>query len=283
MELNNIELCGYTYVTINPVENGLMVLTHKDTTVEMNGSTLMIKDPVNNNNAGFFNGMIKNFTNYGGSIFISGNHNMVNCNNYNSNINSFNGNMNNVSVSKAECQTEHLIECVPNVSYITLSGAMHLEAEVTLNKDCKISVDGSGGIKYRSYGQHYNNLSLVLKGSGDIKMIHGYECTINNLSVSLSGSGDVKLNGNINSKIVNANLILTGSGDMRIDGTMNQATIVLTGSGDIDGFSVEKWVNVTLTGSGSVMGNAVGYVEDGNYKHTLVNKNKTGSGSIKIR
>lgn len=276
--LNKIELNGYSYVTINPASNGLMVLTHKDTTVEMNGSTLVIKDPTNNT------GMLNGIVNYFNGVHISGNNNMVNCNNYNVNGYSFNSNMGNGysynvnNISKSECNTEHLIECIPDITHMTLSGAMSVETDVVLNKNCNLKVEGSGGINYHTYGQHYNNLSISLKGSGDIKMNHAYECTINNLSVSLTGSGDVKLNGNMS----NANLILSGSGDMKINGTINQATIVLTGSGDIDGFSVEKWVNVTLTGSGKVKGKSIGYVEDGNYKHTIITKNKTGSGSIKI-
>jgi len=113
--------------------------------------------------------------------------------------------------------------------------------------------------------------SITLSGSGKINVISSLILK-QNLSISLVGFGNIILS---QAELNTVNISLTGSGN--IDGNgLRVANLVcnLNGAGDIGNFKVMDTCNCTVVGSGDIK------IKTSNY--CVINKNKIGSGSIKI-
>lgn len=87
--------------------------------------------------------------------------------------------------------------------------------------------------------------SIVLSGSGDLKMENQFNT--NKLELRLSGSGDFK--GSVNVKNLEASI--SGSGDFSISGKADESTVSISGSGEFRGGDLmTKSTAIRVSGSG---------------------------------
>jgi hypothetical protein len=125
--------------------------------------------------------------------------------------------------------------------------------------------------------------SLIVSGSGSIKVDGTIKC--DNLNTNVSGSGSITLNTNV----YNYTAIVSGSGKINATGKTKDAQIILSGSGNFsgDGLYADK-AEVKVSGSGNASIAADKTLDamvsgSGNIRYTgnaQVTKSKSGSGSI---
>lgn len=273
--LNEITLSGSTYVTIDHDDEGLNILTHKDTEVTFNDGTIVIKDPVqafsgNVVNAWSGSGTLFQCNMFGGGTFTRGN-NMVIRNGVvigGDNITV----MGCQSSTKEECVTPHHIKCnYDHIRRVTSKGAMKTTFLVPLDTVvCRVSSSGTGALLFTA-NQSFAKLDACLTGKGDIQFS---PIKITDLSLSLEGTGDIVLHGD-NIPVMKAIITLVGTGDINMgDASINTAVISLTGTGDIGGFTLNDEATISLTGMGDIECKASAYAR--------IKESKTGFGKIKV-
>lgn len=92
---------------------------------------------------------------------------------------------------------------------------------------------------------HKNNLSLKVKGSGDIK---ANNLNVKDLNLKIAGSGDIDCK---DFTAENINSLITGSGDIALQGTCHDAEVQISGSGSYSSFNCEAYkAKVNISGSG---------------------------------
>ena len=268
-DVRAIKLNGNTFVTIEQHTAGLRLSTHKETIVEHDGTTLVIRDPPSfvigsSSSSSIYVGtggrmMIQNYNGTGtiimdnGSMFIN----------------------NGSAATREECNTEHLIQCTyDNLSLLVCGGAMHVTVDVPLSIDSKIDVNGAGAITLIGR-QRFDRLLLDVSGAGSIS---ANASSIGSLCGRVTGSGKTQITGGDNDaplSVDSAQLVVTGSGCTQMGGaTIGTATCCITGSGKIVDFTIITSGACVPTGSGSINCNA---------RHTAnVTETKTGSGKFKI-
>ena len=119
----------------------------------------------------------------------------------------------------------------------------HSKIEVSLPKLSKLEIQGSGASTVNGFSGE--NLSLALRGSGDV----GFDGKYKNILANLRGSGDMRINGGNSDDV---KLELNGSGDMIVQGHSKALSTKLNGSGDLNAENLPSdSVNVELHGSGN--------------------------------
>lgn len=108
----------------------------------------------------------------------------------------------------------------------------------------QLSVNGSGDFIGKNTFET-DNLSLRIKGSGDIKV----DVNANKLTSKIQGSGDIKLSGKTKSQTI----VVQGSGDYTaLDLTSDVAEANVNGSGDIQ-ITVMESLTAKVNGSGDII------------------------------
>lgn len=132
----------------------------------------------------------------------------------------------------------------------------------------KLTINGSGDIRFTNGIQTKEDISLSINGSGDIK---GEKFKCRRMAVSISGSGDVKLQ-QIESEECTASI--AGSGDIDLSGKTFNAEYKIAGSGNIGAGNLKSEnVSASTAGSGSISCYASG----------KLTARVTGSGDIAYR
>lgn len=277
-EIDEININGYTFLTIEECTEGLRLLTHKDTAVTLEGKTLFIKDPptvfTGNQQNGWGSIFGSNISCIGANSTVMIGNNMV--------IHSRNGsqviNGSNITISgggksttKEECDTEHIIVCdYSHLHRVISNGSMVTKFEIPLDtRHASASLQGSGDLSFTKT-QSFLKLELSLQGSGSLYVSAS---KIGNMLAQIQGSGDINM---ITSAIINnASVLLTGSGEADLgESTIERANLTLTGSGDINGFTIIDDAQIVLTGSGSIKGKAS--------SKASIRDTKTGSGKMRV-
>jgi hypothetical protein len=114
-----------------------------------------------------------------------------------------------------------------------------------------IEISGSGGVVIRNSEDTFADLSVNIKGSGDVDLA---DVKIESGSFNIMGSGDIKIKSVI---IQNCNVQVMGSGDVTFSSlcSAKRMNASIMGSGDIrgGGMSVDK-INKRVMGSGDISG-----------------------------
>lgn len=122
-----------------------------------------------------------------------------------------------------------------------------LEVKVFSPELNKLTINGSGDIRFTNGIQTNEDISLSINGSGDIK---GEKFKCRRMAVFISGSGDVKLQ-QIESEECTASI--AGSGDIGLSGKTFNAEYKIAGSGNIGAGNLESEnVSASTAGSGSI-------------------------------
>lgn len=278
-KVEEIQISGNTFLTIDHGRDGLRLLTHKDTEVVLTGKTLYVKDLPSLGNAGTSvtwtgsSGSFFSFNNLGSNCIVNRGNSMAIVNGKvvsGTNLTTIGGSSSSSSFTREECITEHVIQGeYARIQRVVSKGSMQTRFLVPLDdKLASVRVEGSGGVKFK-VAQSFASLNAELHGSGDITLSAS---SVERLVLQVQGSGDVAL---LNEPSVGtANITLTGSGDIDLNGAAIQiANVSLTGSGHITQFIVLDTATITLTGRGDIKCKALA--------NATIRECKTGSGKIK--
>lgn len=111
----------------------------------------------------------------------------------------------------------------------------------------RLTINGSGDVKFANGIKTEKDIELCINGSGDIQG-KGFSCR--KMKVSINGSGDVALQ-EIQSKECAASI--SGSGDISLSGETTDAKYRIGGSGDIRAAKlVARNVEASTSGSGDI-------------------------------
>lgn len=122
-----------------------------------------------------------------------------------------------------------------------------LDINISAPEVNKLSVNGSGNVKFTNGIKTSKNVELQINGSGDIEG-EGFHC--NKMGVSINGSGNVRLQ-KIESRECQASI--SGSGDIKLNGNTLQAQYSIAGSGSIQAADVQSEnTKASIAGSGNI-------------------------------
>lgn len=277
--LEEIDISGATFVTIDHDEEGLVVLTHKDTNVVMTGNTLTIRDPVKQfetqSNTGSW------FGSRNGNSFIcningaSNMHNMGNCVIMNGNVvsgNSFSV-MGVASCTKEECNTAHHFNCdYEHIRRITTKGSMETTMKIPLDTTrASVSIMGTGYL-YLNSKQTFTMLNVNVDGTSSLEVS---PVDIGTLTVSMAGTGNFSL---CHRGTTIDNLIVTNSGTgktMLAGAIVDTAVISLSGTVSVG--------DVKITGDADLEVSGVASIECHASRSARINRHKLGLGRITIK
>ena len=276
--LEEIDISGATFVTIDRDEDGLVVLTHKDTEVVITGNTLTIKDPVNqfetHSHMGNWSG-----TRDGNSFVcninsVSNMHNMNNCVIMNGTVvsgNSFTV-MGVVSCTKEECNTAHHFSCeYDHIRRITTNGSMETTMKIPLDTvRASVSLEGTGRL-YLNSKQTFTRINVNVHGTSSLEMS---PVDIGTLMLSMAGTGSFTL---CHRGTTIDNLIITnsGTGKTKLTGAIvDNATIRLTGTVSVEDVKIIGDADMQLSGVASIDCRAS--------RNARIKEHKSGLGSVRI-
>lgn len=266
-KIEEINIRGSTFVTIESDENGLLLKTHPDTEVTIEGKTLFIKDPVVNMGAT----PVSSWRNTLGNVFNA----FVGY----PEITNMIGNVDNVNVSgassakKEDCQTRHHIACdYAHIRGVVTNGSMQVAFLARLDVSrCDVTLRGTGSLSFPNT-QSFMQLGVFLYGTGDIDIATA--TTVGTLRVKLEGTGDILFTPS-KTMIDNAKIESTGTGDIEFGGAcIDTASVALTGTGNVSNFSVYHDAVLRLTGTGAIECSAT--------RGAKIKQSKTGPGRIKV-
>lgn len=268
--LEEIDISGATFVTIDHDEEGLIVLTHKDTEVAMTGNTLTIKDPVKQFETHSQTGNWSSTRN--GNSFVC---NMNNCVIMNGTLisgNSFSV-MGVASCTKEECNTAHHFSCEYNhIRRITTKGSMGTTMKIPLdNVRASVSLEGTGSL-YLSSKQTFTRLNVNVYGTSSLEMS---PVDIGTLTISMAGTGSFTL---CHRGTTIDNLIITnsGTGKTKLAGAVvDSATISLSGTVSVK--------DVKITGDADLRLSGIASIDCRASRNARIKQHKSGLGSITIR
>lgn len=122
-----------------------------------------------------------------------------------------------------------------------------LEVRVFSPELNKLSIHGSGDVKFVNGIQTQNNIELTINGSGDME---GSNFSCQKMAISINGSGDIDLQ-QIQSKQCSASI--SGSGDIKLNGKTIEAKYSIAGSGDISASELQATnAEASTAGSGAI-------------------------------
>lgn len=122
-----------------------------------------------------------------------------------------------------------------------------LEVKVFSPELNKLSINGSGDVKFANGIETPNDIELSINGSGDIQ---GNAFNCRRMITSINGSGDIKLQ-QIQSEECSASI--NGSGDIELSGKTIKANYQTSGSGDISASNLQATsVETKTSGSGDI-------------------------------
>ena len=122
-----------------------------------------------------------------------------------------------------------------------------LEIKISSPDLNKLTINGSGDVKFANGVRTKGNFEVGINGSGDIQ---GVSFSCREMAIFINGSGDVELH-QINSNKCSAQI--SGSGDITLSGKTTDAEYRISGSGDISASRLEAAnVNATTSGSGDI-------------------------------
>lgn len=143
-----------------------------------------------------------------------------------------------------------------------------LEVRVFSPELNKLSIHGSGDVKFVNGIQTEKNIELSIHGSGDME---GSNFSCQKMAISIHGSGDIDLQ-QIQSKQCSASI--SGSGDIGLTGKTAEAKYSIAGSGDISASGLQATnAEASTAGSGSISCYASG----------KLSANISGSGDISYK
>ena len=133
----------------------------------------------------------------------------------------------------------------PDLNRLTINGSGDVKFAngVKTEKDMELCINGSGDIKGKGFS--CRKMKVAINGSGDVALqdIQSEEC-----AASISGSGDISLSG----ETTDAKYRISGSGDIRAAKLMARNVEASTsGSGDIQCYASEKLTG-RISGSGDI-------------------------------
>lgn len=277
--LEEIDISGATFVTIDHDEEGLVVLTHKDTNVVMTGNRLTIKDPVKQfgtqSNTGNW------FGSRNGNSFIcningvSNMHNMGNCVIVNGSVvsgDSFSV-MGVASCTKEECNTAHHFNCAyDHIRRITTGGSMETTIKIPLDTTrASVSTMGTGCL-YLHSKQTFTKLNVNVNGTSSLEMS---PVDIGTLTVSMAGTGNFTL---CHRGTTIDNLIVTnsGTGKTKLAGAIvDTATIRLSGTVSVRDLRITGDADLELSGVASIECHAS--------RNARIKQHKSGLGRITFK
>lgn len=283
-KIEEISIRGSTFVTIDRDEDGLLILTHPDTEVTIEGKTLFIKDPVVNMGAT----PVSSWRNTLGNVFnafigypeitnMIGNVDNVNVSGvFYSNVQmgtESGGGGGASSATKKECRTPHHIACdYANIRGVVTNGSMRVTFLVPLDTSrCDVTLRGTGSLSFPN-AQSFMRLGVFLYGTGDIDITTA--ATIGTVRVKLEGTGDIVFTTS-KTMIDNAKIESDGTGDIEFGGArIDTASVALTGTGSVSNFSIYHDAVLGLTGTGTIECSAT--------RSAKIKQSKTGPGRIKV-
>lgn len=279
-KIEEINIRGSTYVTIYDDEDGLLILTHPDTEVTIEGKTLFIKDPVVSMGAtpvsswrSTLGNVFNAFVGYPDITNMIGNVDNVNISGvFYSNIQMGN-NGNTRSTTQEECRTPHHIACdYANIRGVVTNGSMQVTFLVPLDASrCDVTLRGTGSLSFPN-AQSFMRLGVFLYGDGVIDI--ATTATIGTLRAKLEGTGDIVFTLS-KTMIDNAKIECTGTGDIEFGGAcIDTASVTLTGTGNVSNFSVYHDAVLELIGTGAIECSAT--------RGAKIKQSKTGPGRIKV-
>lgn len=122
-----------------------------------------------------------------------------------------------------------------------------LEVRVFSPELNKLSIHGSGDVKFANGIQTQNDIELTINGSGDME---GSNFSCRKMAISINGSGDINLQ-QIQNKQCSASI--SGSGDIELNGKTVEAKYSIAGSGDISASELQATnVEASTAGSGAI-------------------------------
>jgi hypothetical protein len=163
------------------------------------------------------------------------------------------GNSNSIDVEADENLLQYIETTVENgklvikpKSNMNLKSESKMTVYVSMTKIKSLQLSGSGNITGDGKFESDGKTTLMLSGSGNIKLSSG---SFNDLSLFVSGSGNIDVNGGSADQITAS---ISGSGNIDCSSVATEnADAKISGSGNVK-VNASKSINANISGSGNV-------------------------------